>query len=226
MTNSPTESRWTAVDEYIAGTLLPADEALDHALRASTEASLPPHQVSPAQGKFLQLIATACGARTVLEIGTLGGYSTIWLARALPAGGRLITLELAPRHAEVARANLAHAGLDSSVEVRCGRALDLLPQLAAEGHPPFDLVFIDADKVASADYFTWALKLSRVGSVIMVDNVVRNGALADATSDDPNVLGSRRLHDLIAAEPRVTATTMQTVGCKGYDGFTFVLVTG
>lgn len=219
------DSCWTTVDNYIADTLIPSDEVLDHALETSADAGLPPHQVSPAQGRFLQLIAKACGARAILEIGTLGGYSSIWLARALPAGGRLITLEAVSKHAEVARANIAHAGLAALAEVRCGTALDLLPQLAAEGLPPFDMVFIDADKVASADYFAWAVKLSRIGSVIIVDNVVRDGALVDPTSDDLSVRGVRRLHELIAAESRVTATTIQTVGCKGYDGFTFALVT-
>jgi len=222
---SMNELRWTEVDRFIADTLIPSDEALNHALQSSAGGGLPPHQVSPAQGKFLHLLARACGARAILELGTLGGYSSIWLARALPAGGRLITLELAPHHAEIARANLAHAGLAAVAEVRCGRALDLLPQLAGEGLPPFDLTFIDADKAAAADYFAWALRLSRAGSVIITDNVVRGGALADAASDDPNVAGVRRLHEVIAAEPRVSATTIQTVGCKGYDGFTLALVT-
>ncbi len=219
-----TKTCWTTIDDYIEDTLIKPDEALDRALLASAKADLPPYQVSPAQGRLLHLITRACRARTILEIGTLGGYSTIWLARALPADGRLITLEAEPKHAEVARANISHAGLASLVEVRCGRALDLLPQLATERLPAFDLTFIDADKVASADYFAWALRLSRVGSVIIVDNVVRDGALADTASADPGVVGARRLHELIAAESRVTATTIQTVGCKGYDGFTFALV--
>jgi predicted O-methyltransferase YrrM len=217
--------QWTTVDGYIAETLFTSDDALDHALRTSAEAGLPPHHVSLAQGRFLQLVARACGARKILEIGTLAGYSTIWLARALPTDGRLLTLEFDPQHAEVARANLAYAGLASLAEVRCGRALDLLPQLTAEGLLSFDLIFIDADKASSADYFAWAVNLSRVGSIIIVDNVVRDGALADSDSKDPSVLGVRRLHEIIATEPRVTATTIQTVGCKGYDGFTFALVT-
>jgi predicted O-methyltransferase YrrM len=219
------DKRWTEVDDYISGALLSSDEALDNALRTSAEAGLPSIQVSPAQGKFLHLLARACGASAILELGTLGGYSTIWLARALPGGGRLISLEGAPQHAEVARANIAHARLADVAEVRCGRALDLLPSLANEGLPPFDLTFIDADKAAVADYFAWALRLSRPGSLIIVDNVVRGGALADASSDDPSVAGVRRLHELITAEPRVSATTIQTVGCKGYDGFTLALVT-
>jgi predicted O-methyltransferase YrrM len=219
------DPHWTTTDDYITQTLALSDDALAHALQSSTAAGLPPIQVSAAQGQFLHLLARASGARTILEIGTLGGYSTIWLARALPPGGRLISLELNPHHAEVARANLAYAGLASVAEVRCGRALDLLPPLAAEGLPDFDFTFIDADKAASPDYFDAAVNLSRPGSLIITDNVVRAGALADATSEDPNIRGVRRLHELIAADPRVTATTLQTVGCKGYDGFTLALVT-
>lgn len=219
------ETHWTAVDNYIADSLFAPDDALGHALRASAEAGLPPHHVSPAQGRFLQLVAKASGARNILEIGTLGGYSTIWLARSLPAGGRLLSLEADPRHAGVATANLAYAGLASLAEVRRGQALDLLPQLSADGHPAFDFIFIDADKASAAEYFSWAVKLARTGSIIIVDNVVRGGALADSAARDPGVLGVRRLHELIAAEPRVAATTIQTVGCKGYDGFTFALVT-
>ena len=164
-------------------------------------------------------------ARTILEIGTLGGYSTIWLARALPPSGRLVTLEADPKHAEVARANIVRAGLADAVEVRVGQALDLLPQLAAESIPPFDLAFIDADKPSNAEYFAWALKLSRPGSLIIFDNVVRSGAVADAASEDPSVQGVRRLNAVLAAEPRVSATAIQTVGSKGYDGFAIALVT-
>jgi predicted O-methyltransferase YrrM len=213
--------QWTAVDRYITGVLVPSDPALDAALEASAAAGLPAIQVSPAQGKFLHLLARAQGARAILEIGTLGGYSTIWLARALPPGGRLVTLEADPHHAEVARANLARAGLADVVDLRLGRALDTLPHLAG----PFDLIFIDADKPSNADYFTWALKLSRHGSVIIIDNVIRDGAVTDAASTDPDVQGVRRLNDLLADEARVSATTIQTVGSKGYDGFTMALVT-
>ena len=220
------ESHWTAVDEYITETLGLNDEPLEHALRTSAEAGLPLIHVSPPLGRFLQLLAQTCGARNILEIGTLGGYSSICLARALPAGGRLITLEAVAKHAEVARANLAHAGLAAIVEVRCGQALELLPQLAAEKLPPFDLTFIDADKASTPDYFSWAIELSRPGSLIVADNVVRRGALIDSASEDSAVRGARRLHEQIAADPRVLATTIQTVGGKGYDGFTLALVTG
>jgi predicted O-methyltransferase YrrM len=194
---------------------------LDAALEASAAAGLPTIQVSPSQGKFLHLLARAMGPRKILEIGTLGGYSTIWLARALSSGGRLITLEVDPRHAEVARANITRAGLADVVELHQGRALDTLPELTG----PFDFIFIDADKPSNADYFTWALKLSRRGSMIVIDNVIRDGAVIDADSTDPDVQGVRRLNQLLAAERRVSATTIQTVGSKGYDGFTMALVT-
>jgi predicted O-methyltransferase YrrM len=220
-----TQEQWTAVDRYITDLLVPPDPALDAALQASAAAGLPPHDVSPSQGKLLLLLAQIQGARTILEIGTLGGYSTIWLARALPADGRLITLEADPKHAEVARANIARAGLSDVVEVRLGRALDTLPQLAAEGHGPFDLIFIDADKASNPDYFAWALKLSRRGSLIIADNVVRNGAVVDAASSDPSVQGVRRFNELLAESPRVSATAIQTVGSKGYDGFAMAIVT-
>ncbi len=222
---SMTQEQWTAVDHYITELLVPPDSALDAALQASAAANLPPHNVSPNQGKLLLLLAQVQGARTILEIGTLGGYSTIWLARALHAGGRLVTLEADPRHAEVARANIARADLSDIVELRIGQALDTLPQLAAEGCGPFDLIFIDADKQNNPSYFAWALKLSRSGSLIVVDNVVRNGAVVDAKSDDPSVQGVRRFNELLAAEPRVSATAIQTVGSKGYDGFVIALVT-
>jgi predicted O-methyltransferase YrrM len=221
-----TDKLWTAVDSYIGNLLVASDIPLDNALETSAEMGLPPHQVSPTQGKLLHLVMRACAARNILEIGTLGGYSAIWLARALPPGGRLITLEAEAKHVDVARRNFARAGVADVVEVRLGRALDLLPQLAAETLPPFDLIFIDADKACSVEYFAWALHLSRVGSVIIADNVVRNGALADPNSADPGVQGVRRLHEALAKEPRVSATTIQTVGCKGYDGFSFILVTG
>ncbi|HEY7487984.1 MAG TPA: O-methyltransferase [Streptosporangiaceae bacterium] len=216
--------RWAAVDHYITDLLVPSDPALDAALEASARAGLPTINVSPTQGKLLNVLARIQGAGKILEIGTLGGYSTIWLARALPAGGRLITLEADPRHAEVARGNLAGAGLADVVDVRLGPALDTLPRLAAEGQAPFELIFIDADKPNNPGYFEWALKLSRPASAIIVDNVVRNGKVADASNDDPRIIGSRRLHEMIAAEPRVTATTIQTVGSKGYDGFTLAVV--
>ncbi len=221
-----TQEIWTAVDRYITDLFVPPDAALTAALQASQSAGLPTINVSPPQGKFLQLLARALGARAILEIGTLGGYSTIWLARALPAGGRLITLEADPKHAEIARANIARAGLAGIVELRLGRALDTLPQLAAEGRGPFDLIFIDADKPSYADYFTWALKLSRRGSVIIGDNVIRKGAVLNpGASDDPRVPGVLRFNELVAAEPRVSATVIQTVGGKGYDGFTMAVVT-
>lgn len=219
------KEHWTQVDHYIEQLLLGPDPALTRALEASTAAELPAISVSPAQGKLLWLLAKMCGAKKILEIGTLGGYSTIWLARALPQGGHLITLEAEPKHAEVARANFVAAGLDDRVEVRVGLAQDTLPQLVSEQRGPFDLVFIDADKPGYPDYFKWALTLSRRGSVIIADNVVRDGAVVDATSSDPNVQAVRRYLELVAAEPRVSATTLQTVGCKGYDGFAIALVT-
>ena len=219
------QPQWTAVDDYLADLLVQPDPALDAALQTSADAGLPAINVSPNLGKLLHLLARVHGARTILEIGTLGGYSTIWLARALPAGGRLVTLEADPKHAEVARTNIAGAGLSEVVEIRLGRALETLPQLAAEDRGPFDLIFVDADKPSNAEYFSWALKLSRPGSLIVVDNVVRNGAVVDAANGDPSVQGVRRLNEAIAAEPRVSATAIQTVGRKGYDGFALALVT-
>ncbi len=218
------QDTWTAVDSYLNELLLPSDPGLDAALAASVAAGLPEIQVTPTQGKLLHLLARMQGAHAVLEIGTLGGYSTIWLGRALPRGGRLVTLELEPKHAEVARGNLARAGLADLVDLRVGPALDLLPQLAAEGRAPFDLIFIDADKVNTPAYFRWALKLSRRGTLIIIDNVVRKGAVADATSDDPAIQGVRQTLELLATEPRVSATAIQTVGSKGYDGFALALV--
>jgi predicted O-methyltransferase YrrM len=217
--------QWAAVDRYICDTLIPPDEALDAALRASNEAGLPPINVAPNQGKLLHLLARIQGARSILEIGTLAGYSTIWLARALPAGGRVTTLELEPKHAEVARKNFTRAGLSDTIDLRLGRATDTLAQLTAKGAGPFDLVFIDADKASIAEYFAWALKLTRVGSLIIVDNVVRKGAVIDAASADESVRGVRRFNEVLAKEKRVSATTLQTVGSKGYDGFTMALVT-
>ena len=210
---------WTAVDRYFGDLLFPPDEVLDAALTASESAGLPAIQVTPAQGKLLHLIARMIGARRVLELGTLGGYSTIWLARALPDGGSLVTLEADEKHAEVARANLARAGLTTVVDLRLGRALDTLPQIAAETRGAFDLVFIDADKARSDVYFLAALELSQPGGVIIVDNVVRDGAVVDPARTDADIMGVRRLMDLLAHEPRVDATAVQTVGSKGYDGF-------
>ena len=221
-----TQELWTAVDGYICDLLVPPDPALDAALADSAAAGLPAISVTPNQGKLLALMVQLRSARTILEIGTLGGYSTIWLGRAMGAGGRLITLEADPRHAEVARANIARAGLSDVVEVRLGAALDTLPRLAAEGAGPFDLSFIDADKPNNAEYFQWALRLSRPGSVIVVDNVVRNGAVVDAARTDPATRGTRRLYEVMAADPRVSATVIQTVGSKGYDGFALAVVTG
>jgi predicted O-methyltransferase YrrM len=215
---------WTAVDRYFSELLMPPDPVFEAALEASRAAGLPSIAVSPPQGKFLHLLARIKGARSILEIGTLGGYSTLWLARALPADGRLITLEVDPKHAEVARGNFARAGVTALIEQRLGRAIDTLPQLVAEGRGPFDLIFIDADKASTADYFAWALKLSRPGTVVVVDNVVRNGAVADAGNRDPGVQGVRRFAAMLAGEPRVSATALQTVGSKGYDGFVLATV--
>lgn len=219
-----TQTQWTAVDEYINSLLVPSDSALDATIQSTIDAELPQINVAPNQGKLLHILAQIRGATRILELGTLAGYSTIWLARALPADGKLITLEANPKHAEVARENIDRAGLSHVVEIRVGAALDTLPQLAAEGQPPFDLVFIDADKVNIPDYFTWSLKLTRKGSVIIVDNVVRKGAVIDADSTDENIQGVRKFNTLLAAEPRVKATTIQTVGSKGYDGLAIALV--
>jgi len=224
------QQRWTAVDHYITDLLLPEDPALDAALRASAAAGLPTIAVTPNQGKLLELLARVQGARTILELGTLGGYSTIWLARALPPGGRLVTLEAKPRFAEVARVNIVRAGFGDVVEIRVGPALQTLPELAAEGAGPFDLIFIDADKGNYPGYFSWALKLSRPGTVIIGDNVVRDGAILDPGAKDPLtgdtdlIRGVRRFYELLSAEPRVSATAIQTVGDKGYDGFVLAIV--
>ena len=217
-----TQEQWTAVDGSLAGALLAPDPVLDAALAASDAAGLPALQVSAVQGKFLHLLARMVGARAILELGTLGGYSAIWLARARAPGGRLVTVEADPAHAEVATANLARAGLADRAQVRVGRALDVLPTLQG----PFDLCFIDADKANIPAYVGWALRLSRPGSVLVVDNVVRGGKVTDAASDDPSVKGVRALNDLLASEPRLDATAMQTVGAKAWDGFALALVTG
>jgi predicted O-methyltransferase YrrM len=218
------KKKWTAVDRYIEKALIPADPVLEAALAASDKAGLPSIAVAPNQGKWLMILAQAIGARSILELGSLGGYSTIWLARALPAGGRLITLEFDPKHAEVARANVAHAGLADKVEIRVGKALETLPELALEGVAPFDLIFIDADKGNYPGYLEWAVKLSRPGTLIIGDNVIRDGKVIDADDPDPNIQGVRRMNEIIAAEPRLTATAIQTVGSKGHDGFMIAIV--
>jgi predicted O-methyltransferase YrrM len=215
---------WAAVDEYFGKHLLTPDKVLDEALASSTANGLPAIAVSPLQGKQLLMLAQMQNARNVLEIGTLGGYSTIWLARALPADGHLVTLEFSPKHAEVAQANIARAGLSQLVEIRVGPALESLPRLAAEKKGPFDFIFIDADKDNNPGYFEWALKLSRPGTVILVDNVVRDGAVADDQNAEPSIAGIRRMHEMLAENPRVAATAIQTVGVKGYDGFTLIRV--
>lgn len=217
--------RWAKVDEYVSSLLAPHDDALAQALRAGEEAGLPQIQVSPPQGKLLTLLARSVGAKTILEFGTLAAYSTIWLARGLAEGGRLITLEADPTYAKVAAGNLARAGLGDIVDLRVGPALETLPVLAEEDAGPFDFTFIDADKVHSPEYFAWALDNSRPGALIVADNVIRDGALVDLESDDPTMPAQRRLHEIAAADPRVTATTIQTVGAKGYDGFLVALVT-
>ena len=223
---------WDAVDAYFTKTLVPPDSALDETLKANADAGLPSIDVAPNQGKFLHLLALAKGARRILEIGTLGGYSTIWLARALPAGGRLITLEANAGYAEIARANIARAGLAERVELRVAPALETLPRLVDEGAGPFDLIFIDADKQNNPGYFEWSLKLSRPGTLIVVDNVVRGGAILDPDADDPTVgndgiRGVRRFFELLAAGVgggSIEATAIQTVGDKGYDGFALAIV--
>jgi len=215
---------WTSVDEYVCDQLIPANPAIESALEASAAAGLPEIQVSPAMGRLLQLYVRMLQARRVLELGTLGGYSTIWLAGGLPPGGRIISIESETHHAEVARINLARAGYAEQVEVRTGEALTLLPELLEENGQPFDLIFIDADKVNTPAYFTWALRLSRPGSLIVVDNVVRAGEVSNARTADTAVQGMRRFLEMAAAEPRVDATAIQTVGAKGYDGFSIVRV--
>jgi len=218
------QEEWTRIDQYLESHFVPHDAALDAAQSASQAAGLPAISVAPNQGKLLSLLVQLQGARRVLEIGTLGGYSSIWLARALPPGGQLVTLELNPAHAAVARQNLEHAGLLGSVEVRVGPALETLAAMHAEGVAAFDFVFIDADKQSIPEYFQWALRLARPGTVIVVDNVVRRGAVVDETSTDVNVLGVRRFNELVARTPGVSATAIQTVGSKGHDGFALIRV--
>jgi len=233
-----TKDQWAAVDRYYSDLLVPSEPILDAALAASTAAGLPEINVAPNQGKMLMILAQIQQAHTILEIGTLGGYSTIWLTRGLPAhvsalrdplhNAPVVTLELDPKHAEVARANIAHAGFSHLVDVRVGHALETLAALSVEisagTRKPFDLIFIDADKGGYPDYFNWSLKLSRPGTLIIADNVVRNGAVSDPKNNDPNVIGVRKMNDLITAEARVTATVIQTVGSKGYDGFALIRV--
>ena len=217
---------WTAVDRYFIEKLIPSDPALELALSANAAAGLPHIDVAPNQGKLLHMLARIGGAQRILEIGTLGGYSTIWLAHALPEGGKLITLEAELKHAEVARANIARAGLSSVVDLRLGPALDSLQTLWAESSQPFDMIFIDADKENNPAYLQWSLRFSRVGTLILCDNVVRDGALIDPNSSNAGVHGTRRFFDMMAADPRLQATALQTVGIKGYDGFAMALVVG
>jgi predicted O-methyltransferase YrrM len=218
------QETWNAVDQYTTNLFSLNDAVLTAALRDSHAAGLPPINVAPNQGRFLQLLAQNCNARSILEIGTLGGYSTIWLARALPRGGRLVTLEYEPLHVQVAQKNLDRAGVSDLVEVRQGKAVDSLAELVKEGCRPFDFIFIDADKESYDEYLKWSLKLSRPGTMIISDNVVRNGAVADSENIDPRVQGVRRFNELVAADPRLSATIVQTVGSKGYDGFTMAMV--
>ena len=222
---SMSEERWTAVDRYIVETLVGSDPAVETAIEAGRAAGLPAYDVSPNEGKLLFLLARILGARSILEIGTFAGYSAIWLARALPPGGRLITLEADAGYAERARANLVLAGLAGAVEVRVGPALETLPRLAREGHGPFDLIFIDADKRNNPGYLEWSLRLSRHGTLIVADNVVRGGQVAEPDNADPDVQGVRRFNEMIASDPRLTATAIQTVGTKGWDGFALIFVT-
>ncbi len=215
---------WTAVDRYVAESLIPRDPVLEEALQANAAAGLPTIDVAPNQGKLLYFLARIQGARRILEIGTLGGYSTIWLARALPSDGTLVTLEVEAKHADVARANIKRAGLSSIVQLRLGPALELLSQLHKEGAQPFDLIFIDADKQNIPAYLEWSLRLSRSGTVIITDNVIREGAVINPEDPDPRVQGVRRFFEMIAADSRLDATALQTVGSKGYDGFTIAIV--
>jgi predicted O-methyltransferase YrrM len=217
---------WVEVEEWIASRVIGHDEVLDEAVKAADAGGLPSIQVEPTTGKLLYLLARMIGARRILEIGVLGGYSTIWLARALPADGRLITLEANPDYAAVAEKNIAHAGVSERVDLRVGPALDALPSIAEEGVAPFDMVFIDADKSNQDNYLRWALDLTRPGSIIVGDNVVRDGRVLDSDNEDPSIQGIRRFMDLLAADPRVDATAIQTVGSKGYDGFAVGLVVG
>jgi predicted O-methyltransferase YrrM len=218
------QEQWDAVDAYLADRLIAPDQALDEVLAANKAAGLPAIDVSPLQGKLLHLLARLIGARRILEIGTLGGYSTIWLARALPEEGLVVTMEANPRHAAVARANFARVGLETRIDLRVGPALEALPVLESQGVGPFDLIFIDADKTNNPNYLAWAIRLGRPGSVIVVDNVVREGAVLTPDNADPSVQGTRKLFDLLASEPRLSATAIQTVGGKGWDGFALAVL--
>jgi predicted O-methyltransferase YrrM len=216
--------KWTAVDGYLSDLFVGHDDALDAALAASHAAGLPDIHVSPNEGKLLHLLARIHRATKILEIGTLGGYSSIWMASALPADGKLVTLEYDPKHAEIARGNITRAGLARIVDIRVGRAIETLPKLHAAGEGPFDLIFLDADKPSNPQYLEWSLKLSRPGTVIVADNVVRSGAVLDTASEDASVVGIRRFNQMFAQDKRIVATAVQTVGCKGYDGFAIGLV--
>lgn len=218
-------AQWSDVDRYFVEKLVSPDEALVAALEANAAANLPAIDVAPNQGKLLHLLARMQGAKSILEIGMLGGYSTIWLARALPPQGRLITLDVSAKYAKVAAANLARAGLSDRVEIRLGKAIKTLPKLVKEGCGPFDFIFIDADKTNNSEYLTWALKLARKGSAIVVDNVVRQGRVIDFESTERSVVGTQQAIEWLANEPRVSATAIQTVGSKGYDGFAIAIVT-
>lgn len=218
------QEQWTAVDRYFTEQLRLSDSVLEHALQANSAAKLPAIDVTPAQGCFLHLLAKMISAKQILEIGTLGGYSTIWLARALPPMGRLISLEFSPAHAEIARDNIQRAGLSDRVEIRVGAALDSLSKIAQQALGPFDFIFIDADKPNNPHYLEWAVKLSRPGTLIVVDNVVRDGVIADASSSDPSIIGTRQMFEMMSRDPRLSATALQTVGAKGYDGFAIAIV--
>ncbi len=218
------QERWVAVDQYISNLFNTLDPNLEATLASGAAAGLPAINVSPVQGRFLMFLAKSHGARRILEIGTLGGYSTIWLARALPEDGRLITLEIDPTRAEIARRNIVQAGLDDKIDIIVGPARDSLRQFADEGGDPFDLIFIDADKMGYVEYLEWSLALARAGTLIIADNVVRKGAVIDELSDDPDVIGAQRFNQKLAAEPRVVATIIQTVGSKGHDGFALAVV--
>jgi predicted O-methyltransferase YrrM len=226
MSEHPSQTLWTTVDRFLTEKLLQPDPMLDAVRAANAAANLPAIDVAPNQGKFLHLLARMTGARRILELGTLGGYSAIWLARALPPGGRLITLEFAPHHAEVARSNIARAGLSDVVEIRVGPAVQTLAHMVAEHTEPFDFIFIDADKPGYPHYLDFAVQLSRPGTVILADNVIRDGDIVSSSSNDPIVQGTRRFLELLAAHPRLSATALQTVGSKGYDGFAMALVLG
>jgi predicted O-methyltransferase YrrM len=215
---------WTAVDRYIGDALIPFDDVLEAALKANAAAGLPAIDVAPNQGKLLHMLALMNGARRILEIGTLGAYSTIWLARALPPDGHLVTLEADPEHARVAASNIARAGLTNIVDIRLGPALETFEQMSREGEEPFDFIFIDADKPNNPEYLKWALRFSRLGTLIIGDNVVRKGAILDPANEDPYVRGTRTFLQMLGQEPRLMATALQTVGSKGYDGFAIALV--